>query len=117
VDQNWFCSYTRPRTAIFDNGSEFSFEFLELLRSYGVTVKPMTIKNPQTNAFVKRIHQVIATMELHTRKFDDIDLNTILQNVAYGLRATYHSSLTASSCQLAFGRDMIINAVYLANWR
>jgi hypothetical protein len=56
-------------------------------------------------------------MELHTRKFDDIALNTILQNVAYGLTSTYHSSLTASPCQLAFGRDMIINAVYLANWK
>jgi hypothetical protein len=56
-------------------------------------------------------------MELHTRKFDDITINAILQNVAYGLRATYHSSLTASPCQLAFGRDMIINAIYLANWK
>jgi hypothetical protein len=54
-------------------------------------------------------------MELHTRKFDDITLNAILQNVAYGLRATYHSSLTAS--HVTFGRDMIINAVYLANWK
>ena len=105
----------------FDNGSEFSFEFLELLRSYGVTAKPTTVKNPQTNAFVERIHQVIGdsirTMELHKQKFDDITVNAVLQNVAYGLRATYHSSLTASPCQLAFGRDMIINAIYLANWK
>jgi hypothetical protein len=118
VDQS---CYPRPRIAIFDNGSEFSYEFLELLQSYCVTAKPTTIKNPQTNAFVERIHQVIGdsvrTMELHTRKFDDITINAILQNVAYGLRATYHSSLTASPCQLAFGRDMIINAIYLANWK
>jgi hypothetical protein len=44
VDQNWFCRYPRPRIAIFDNGTEFSYEFLELLRSYGVTAKPTTIK-------------------------------------------------------------------------
>jgi hypothetical protein len=30
IDQNWYCRYPRPRIAIFDNGSEFSFEFLEL---------------------------------------------------------------------------------------
>jgi transposase InsO family protein len=59
VDKNWFCRYPRPRIAIFENGSEFSFEFLELLRNYGVTPKPTTVKNPQTNAFVERVHQVI----------------------------------------------------------
>ena len=121
MDQNWFSRYPRPQIAIFDNGSEFSFEFLELLSSYGITAKPTSVKNPQTNAFVERIHQVIGdsirTMELNTRKFDDITLNAILQNVAYGLRATYHSSLAASPCQLVFGRDMMINAVYLANWK
>jgi hypothetical protein len=94
---------------------------LELLHSYGVIAKPTTIKNPQANAFVERIHQVIGdsirTMELHKRRFDDTTVNAILQNVAYGLRATYHSSLAASPGQLIFGRDMIINAVYLANWK
>jgi transposase InsO family protein len=89
VDQNWFCRYPRPRIAIFDNGTEFSFEFLELLNSYGVKAKHTTIKNPQTNTFVERIHQVIGdsirTMKLHTCIFDDMYLNAILQNVAYGL--------------------------------
>jgi hypothetical protein len=75
VDQQWFCRYPRPRAAIFDNGPEFLSEFLELLRSYGVIAKSTTIKNPQANAFVERIHQVmsdaIGTMELHERQFDD----------------------------------------------
>jgi hypothetical protein len=73
VDQNWLCRYLRPRIAIFDNGSEFSFEFLELLQSYGVTAKPTTIKNPKTNAFVEQIHQVIGdsirTIELKIRRY------------------------------------------------
>jgi hypothetical protein len=56
-------------------------------------------------------------MELHKRKYDDTTVNAILQNVAYGLRATYHSSLAASPSQVIFGRDMIINAIYLANWK
>jgi hypothetical protein len=122
VDQKLFCCYPRPRAAIFDNGSEFSSEFssefFELLKSYGVVAKPTTIKNPQANAFVERIHQVrgdsICTMELSKRHFDD---TVILQSVAYGLRATYHSSLAASPGQLVFGRDMIINATYLTNWK
>jgi transposase InsO family protein len=120
VDQNWLCRYPRPNVAIFDNGSEFSSEFLELLQSYGIKAKQSSVKNPQTNSFVQRIHQVIGdsirSMELHKRPYDDTSANAILQNVAYGLRATYHSSLAASPSQLDFGRDMIVNAVYLANW-
>jgi hypothetical protein len=89
VDQEWFCRYPRPRAAIFDNGPEFSSEFLELLNSYGVIAKPMSIKNPQANAFVEHIHQVmsnsICTMELNKRQFDDTTINAVLQSVAYGL--------------------------------
>jgi hypothetical protein len=62
VDQQWFCRYPRPRAAIFDNGPEFSSEFLELLSSYGVIAKPTTIKKPQANAFVERIHKLSAIL-------------------------------------------------------
>jgi Integrase zinc binding domain len=121
VDQIWFCCYPRPRIPIIDNGSEFSFEFLEILRSYGVTPKPTTIKNPQTNAFVERVHQVIGdairSMELHTKHCNDVTIQAVLQNVAYGLHATYHSSIATSPRQLVFGRNMIINSLYLANWK
>jgi hypothetical protein len=41
VEQNWFSRYPRPRR------SEFSFEFLELLHSYGVIAKSTTVKNPK----------------------------------------------------------------------
>jgi transposase InsO family protein len=99
---------------IFDNGSEFSFEFLELLRSYGVTPKPNTVKNPQTNAFMERVHQVIgdaiSSMELHTKHCNNVTIHAVLQNVAYGLRATYHSSIAASPGQLVFRRNMVINS-------
>jgi hypothetical protein len=55
VDQNWLCRYPRPNVAIFDNGSEFSSEFLALLQSYGITDKQTTVKSPQTNSFVELI--------------------------------------------------------------
>ena len=47
----------------------------------------------------------------------DTTLNAVLQSVAYGLRSTYHSSLAAAPGQIIFGLDIIINAVYLANWK
>jgi hypothetical protein len=56
-------------------------------------------------------------VELEKRECDDITINAVLQNVAYGLRATYHSSIAATPGQIAFGRDTVINSVYLANWK
>jgi hypothetical protein len=79
------------------------------------------VKNPQANAFVERTHQVIAnalrTMELERRIIDDSSFAAICANVAYGMRATYHTELQASPAQVVFGRDMIINASYLADWK
>ena len=120
-DQQWLNRYPRPRFVIYDNGTEFSSEFEELLDSFGIIGKPTTVKNPQSNAFVERIHGVIAeslrAMKLHTLPHDDTTNNAILQAIAWGLRSTYHTSLQATPGQFAFGRDMIINSTYLANRR
>ena len=55
-------------------------------------------------------------MNLGAHPFDDSSAHGILQAVAWGLRSTYHSALRASPGQLTFGRDMILQASYLANW-
>ena len=114
------CRYPRPRYVIFDNGTEFTSEFRELLLSYGITPKQTTIKNPQANSIVERIHLVIANslraMNLSSRQFDDTSIDGILQSIAWGLRSAYHTSLQTTPGHLTFGRDMVIHATYLANW-
>ena len=57
-NREWICCYPRPRIIIFDNGTNFSSEFHELLLSFGTTPR-QTIKNPQANSFIERIRQVI----------------------------------------------------------
>jgi len=59
-DREWLCHYRRPRMVVFDDGTEFSSEFLELLPSYGIQPKATTIKNPQSNAIVERLHLTIS---------------------------------------------------------
>ena len=59
----------------------------------------------------------IRSMDLGARPFDEMTIDAVLQNVAFGLRATYHTSLLASPGQIVFGRDMVINAAYVANWK
>ena len=119
-DREWLCRYPRPRMVVFDNGTEFSSEFHELLQSYGIQPKSTTIKNPQSNAIVKRVHLTISNslraMDLSKRSFDDTTIHGVLQSIAWALHTTFHTSLQTSPGQLAFGRDMVIPATYLANW-
>jgi transposase InsO family protein len=120
-DRTWLARYPRPEAVIFDNGPEFSAEFTELLRTYGIRPKPTTVKNPQANAFIERSHQVMAnalrTMQLSQRTVDEHTFASLCSNVAFGMRATYHTELQASPSQIVYGRDMIINATYIADWR
>ena len=70
--------YPRPKKVIFDNGSEFKKDFVPLLQDFAIKPACTTIKNPQSNAPVKRIHQVVGQMmaaqDLKTRIFDFINL-------------------------------------------
>eukprot|EP00957_Ditylum_brightwellii_P066873 5075336-Ditylum_brightwellii.AAC.1 len=91
VDREWFCRYPRPRDVIFDNRTEFTSEWVELLASYGIFSKPTTIKNPQANAICEHIHQTIAD-SLCTQHLDDRNnppdankINYIIQSTAFGL--------------------------------
>ena len=56
-------------------------------------------------------------MDLPSQPYDDMTANGILQAVAWGLRSTFHTALQASPGQLVFGRDVIVNATYMANWQ
>jgi hypothetical protein len=94
---------------------------VELLNSYGIKPKPTTEKKHQANAFIERSHQVIAnalrTMELDKHTIDDSSFASICSNVAYGMRATYHTELHSTPAQVVYGCDMVINATYIANWK
>ena len=119
-DREWLCRYPRPTWVVHDNGTEFTSEWTELLNSYGIVGRPTTIKNPQSNGLVERPHQSIAEalrcMQLQNRPFDETSEDSIFQAVAWGLRTAYHSTLDATPGQVAFGRDMVLNTSYLANW-
>ena len=81
---------------------------------YGIKGKPITVRNPQANAIVERIHQVIGniirTFELEENYLDKSNpWKGILSATAFAVRSTYHTTLMKSPGQLVFGRDMIFN--------
>ena len=121
-DQVWLSRYPRPKKVIFDNGSEFKKNFVPLLQDFAIKPKPTSIKNPQSNSPVERIHQVIMNMlntkGLKDRIFDFIDpWGEILSSIAWAIRASHHSTLGATPAQLVFGRDMLFNIKSLVNWK
>ena len=72
VNKCWFIRYPCCLNINYDNGSEFELPFKTLCISYGVKPKPTTIKNPQANAILEQIHQVVMTM-IHTSEIDMAD--------------------------------------------
>ncbi len=74
--------------------------------------KPTSVKNPQGNAILEQVHQVIITM-LHNAKIDmansvaPSDIATFQTNAAWAIRSTYHTVLKASPGAAIFGRDML----------
>lgn len=117
VDRRWFNEYPRPQRCIFDQGPEFGREFQELLLSYGVKSKPTTVKNPQANSIVERVHGTINN-KLRTCRFESTDeWESYLSNVTFSLRATYHTMLGCSPAQAAFQRDMFLDLTHKTDWQ
>jgi hypothetical protein len=82
------------------------------------------MENPQANALVEQVHQVINNM-IHTKDlgncvFDYIDpLGKILSSIAWAIHAaSYHSAtLGATPVQLVSGCNMIFNIKTIVDWR
>ncbi len=104
-----------------NNDSEFKLNFEYLCDSFGIKRKPTTIKNPQANAILERVHQVLGKM-LRTAEIDMADsvtpndVNVFLDNVAWAICSTYHTVLKASPVMAIFGQDMLFDIPFIADW-
>lgn len=124
VEQEWCSWYPWPTQVSFDRGKEFiGRDFQDMLKNeYGITRKPITTRNPQANAIIERVHQVIGNIirsfELQDNYLDEDDpWKGILSATAFAVCSTYHTTLKKSPGQLVFGRDMIFNIEHIANWK
>jgi hypothetical protein len=82
---------------------------------------------PQANAIIELVQKDVNDMlrsfdlenennheNLETQENNPYDY--FLQSTAWSFRSTYHTTLQATPCQLVFGRDMIHNIAFRANW-
>ncbi len=106
---------------IYNNGSEFKLYFEYLCKLYGIKRKPTTVKNPQANGALERMHQVLGQM-LCTAEIDMADsvtpndIDVFLNNAAWAICSTYHTVLKASPGADIFGQDMLFNILFVVDW-
>ena len=102
VEIAWLTRYPWPCTLTCDQGTEFMKEFAETIREdYGINKTPATMRNPQGNAVLERIHQTLGNM-VRTFKLHKETAMThteawlgILASCMSTLRSTYHTTLQA----------------------
>jgi hypothetical protein len=82
VIKMWLSRYPRCFYIIYNNGSEFKLNFEYLCETYGIKRKPTRIKNPQANALLERLHQVLAELDMAKTITPD-DINVFLDNMAW----------------------------------
>ncbi len=82
--------------------------------------KPTSVKNPQANDILERIHAVLGNM-LHTSKLDMAetvkasDIDVFLSDAPWAVCSTYHTVLKASPGAAIFGRDMLFDIPFIAD--
>ena len=87
--------------------------------NYGRKSKPITTRNPQSNAIIKRIYQTIGNIiwEFDISKIVNNDpWSDILAATMFAVRTTYHTTIQAYPMHIVFGQDAILNIKHVANW-
>ena len=123
LEQQWLARYPRPSLTTCDQGNEFvGHEFCNTVQNeHSIKTKFITVRNPQANAIMERIHQVIANMvrtfELEDTCMDEDDpWAGTLAAMVFAVCPTYHTALQATPGQLVFGREMTFNIKHVTDW-
>jgi len=120
----WLSRYPWPAQVIHNNGGEFiGHEFQEQLRSLGITAKPTTVKNPQANAIVERLHKTMADIlrvmlhvdPPHNEPGATNIINNALATVVHTTQCAVNHTIQTSPGGMVFNRDMMINVPLSSN--
>ncbi len=79
------------------------------------------VKNQQANDVLERVHQVLEQMlcRAETDMADSVtpdDVDVFLDNAAWAICSTSHTVLKASPGAAIFGRDMLFDIPFMADW-
>jgi hypothetical protein len=79
------------------------------------------VKNPQANAILEHMHQVLRQMLrsaeiVMAKSVTPDDVNVFLDSMAWEICSTYHTVLKASPGAAIFGQDMLFGIPFVATW-
>ena len=127
--QIWLARYPRPLRCIHDNGEEFiRQEFQDTLKHYGIQDVPTTVKNPQANSIIERMHltagsifrSMVTEAEQNGRHLISSDIedfvDTAISSAQYAINATVHSITRETPGAFIYQRDMMLPIQNIANW-
>jgi hypothetical protein len=123
LEFHWLTPYPWPTKIWMDRGGKFKAEVQATLKNeYGITVKKITTRNPQSNSIIERIHQVVGDMIRVQNIQDKHDLDKdfgwtgVLSAICQAVRSLVHTTTRAIPTQLVFGRDALPNVSFQADW-
>merc|ERR1711907_506617 len=104
-------------------GEFLGMEFQNVLRQLGIASIPTTVKNPQSNAIVERVHRTmgdILRVLLHVSPPTTLDdANRMVENALatcqHACRIAVNHTMQTSPGAMVFNRDMLLNIPLTAN--
>ncbi len=83
--------------------------------------KLTSVKNSQANSILEHVHQMIMGMirpaEINmANTVSESDIVDFLTNATWAIHSTYHMVLKASPGAAIFGRDMLFDISFIADW-
>ena len=98
VETMWLVQFPEPLEIMYNQGGKFlGHEFKNILieQEYVIKIKPHSSGNPQVNAIIEIIHQLLGNLiryfNLHYTYVHDADPQTgILAAASFAVQATYH---------------------------
>ena len=92
-----------------------------MLKDFDIKPVLTTVHNPQANAPVEQLHQVIlniiVTKDLDNRVFDHIDpWDETLSYIVLVITYSYHRIIMSMPVQPVFARDVLFNLASVVNW-
>ena len=109
-----------------DNCNEFlGPEFIDMLSKNNIQSVPTTVKNPQSNAVVERLHQTLKTTiaislsENPPTSFEEVSslIHRKCAAAQFAIRATVHTHSKISPGEMSFGRHMLYPFSRQIDWQ
>ena len=109
VELAWLTRYPLPNKITVDKGKELFAPFKTTMsNNYGIPCNSISIRNPQANAIVERVHQTIGNI-IHTFQIQEMDLDNenpskgVFSSTMFALRSMVHTTTQHTPSQMVFG--------------